>query len=132
MASLPSGVSGAGASILIVEDDDDVRDALRFALTDEGYRVACAGDGIEALDYLRQGPRPEVILLDMMMPRMDGAQFRAAQLEDPALAAIPVVLVTADARAQQRMKGMEARAYLRKPVSLDQLLDIIEKLCPKS
>jgi len=117
------------ASVLVVEDDEDVRDAIRFALMDEGYDVACAADGIEALDYLRRAPRPELILLDMMMPRMDGAEFRAAQVEDPAIATIPVVLVTADARALQRMKSMEARAYLKKPVSLDQLLDVVAQFC---
>jgi CheY-like chemotaxis protein len=124
-------VRGERTSILVVDDDDDVRESIRCVLAEEGYNVACASDGAEALDHLRTGSRPDLILLDMMMPRMDGSQFRAAQLEDPALATIPVVLVTADAHGQERIKTMGAFAYLKKPVRLEQLLEIVERFCPK-
>jgi two-component system response regulator MprA len=130
-ASREWSMSAPRASILVVDDDDDVRDAIRSALADEGYEVACAGDGLEALDYLRREPSPELILLDMMMPRMDGAEFCAIHAEDPALAPIPVVLVTADMHCEQRIQPMETVSYLKKPVSLEELLSVVEKYCAK-
>ena len=75
-------------SILLVEDDADIRDAIAYLLTDEGYEVACASNGREALSYLHDGLTPSLILLDMMMPGMDGISFREAQALEPALASI--------------------------------------------
>ena len=74
------------ATILVVEDDHDIQSALASILREEGLHVATASDGAEALALLRQGLRPAVILLDLMMPVMNGAEFRAAQLQDPELA----------------------------------------------
>ena len=82
-------------SILIVEDDSDLREALSEVLRDEGYSVESAADGREALDRLRRDLRPSLILLDLTMPVMNGWQFRAEQRRDPALSEIPVVVLSA-------------------------------------
>jgi two-component system, chemotaxis family, chemotaxis protein CheY len=115
--------------ILVVDDDADIVDALADALTDEGYAVAIAKDGLEALSYLRVSPAPCLILLDWMMPRCDGPSFRQRQLADQTMASIPVVLVTADPRVQEKSREIGAVAHLRKPIDLDDLLRVIEQHC---
>jgi CheY-like chemotaxis protein len=115
--------------ILVVDDDADIVEALRDALSDEGYAVAIARDGLEALDQLARSARPCVIVLDYMMPRCDGPTFRRKQRADPALAAIPVVLLTADARVQDKAMELAVDAYLRKPIDLDELLRVIATFC---
>jgi two-component system, chemotaxis family, chemotaxis protein CheY len=115
--------------ILVVDDDVDIVDALLDALTDEGYTVAVANDGFEALSYLRSSPAPCLILLDWMMPRCDGPTFREKQRADPALASIPVVLVTADPRVAEKSRELGAVANLRKPIDLDELLRLIAVHC---
>jgi len=108
--------------ILVVDDDADVRGMLADVLAMEGYRTAEADGGRTALTYLRSGHRPAVILLDLMMPDMDGWQFRAAQLGDPRLAGIPVIVLTADSREHQKACELGIARGLRKPIDLDQLL----------
>lgn len=114
-------------TILVVDDDDDVRAALAEVLAEEGYRVTGATNGREALDCMRKGPRPDVILLDMMMPVMDGWQFRAEQQRDPRLAAIPVVVLSAS--PQYATETLDCACSLRKPVELDLLLETVARLC---
>jgi len=116
--------------VLIVDDDFDLRDTLSDVLQDAGFAVASAGDGIEALDYLRTGERPAVILLDWMMPRCNGSQFRSEQLADPAIAAIPVVLLTADTRREEKMAELGVETYLAKPCDRETLLAAIRKYTP--
>jgi len=113
--------------ILLVEDDFDVRDALVEILESEGRQVVGAGNGREALDQMRMGPSPCVILLDLMMPVMDGWQFRTEQLKDPTLAIIPVVLMSADARVDQEAATLGAATYLRKPLEIDNLLEVVAR-----
>ena len=115
--------------VMIVDDDLDIRDTLKDVLGDSGYEVWTAADGLEAMTQLRTRPPPDVILLDWMMPRCDGMQFRAMQLADPALAAIPVVLLTADVHLDSKRARLAARAYLAKPVTLDALLDVLVEIC---
>ena len=115
------------STILIVEDDFDVRDSLADILEDEGFSVATANDGEDALAYLRANPRPSLILLDWMMPRCNGAQFRVEQKSDPALADIPVVLLTADARIEEKQNGIDAADFVAKPVKLERLLAIVRR-----
>ncbi len=110
-------------SILIVEDDDVLRDTLSLMLQEEGYRVAGAANGQEAIDRLRGGEPVDLILLDLMMPVKDGWQFRAEQREDPALACIPVVIISADCNAEQNANDLGAADCLQKPVEFDSLLD---------
>src|SRR5262245_11585058 len=108
-----------GASVLLVEDDEDIRLDLAALLVEEGFSVTCAAHGGEALSLLRTGPKPDVILLDLMMPTMDGWAFRAAQLADAALAPVPVLLLTASGGDPTRALG--AVGCIRKPINLDLL-----------
>jgi CheY-like chemotaxis protein len=118
--------AGDPRTVLIVEDDVDVRDALMETLTDCGYVPVAAANGREALDLLRaRTSQPSLILLDIMMPVMDGRQFRAAQLEDPELAAIPVVVLSAHANAADLARQMGACGYLKKPVELGTLISTL-------
>src|SRR3984885_11310579 len=116
----------SGRTLLVVEDDVDIREALDGLLSMEGFRVSGCANGREALDWLRNSPKPDVILLDLMMPVMDGWQFRVAQKEDPELATIPVLALSADATA--KAAAIDADAYLRKPVDYDTLVDTIDRL----
>lgn len=121
--------SNARGMILVVDDEASVRDALVETLEDEGYEVAAARDGAEALAWLRANPPPCLILLDLWMPRMTGEAFRAAQLADPAIASIPVVVISAVKDGAARARAMQTQAYLQKPVSLDGLLTMVERYC---
>ena len=96
--------------ILLVEDDDDLRDAVAESLEVEGHRVESAMNGADALAKLNAGARPDVILLDLMMPVMDGWQFRAAQLADPKHADIPVIVITAAGAMKEQIEQI-----IRKP-----------------
>jgi CheY-like chemotaxis protein len=110
--------SQPGKDVLLVEDDALVRGAMKMVLEWEGYRVSCAGNGREALDLLHGGERPALILLDLQMPVLDGWEFRREQGRDPALAPIPVVVVSAaDAKGSP-----EAAAHVRKPFQPEELL----------
>ena len=116
--------------ILIVEDDPDIRETLAEILQDEGYSVSGAANGQEALTHLRSGrPMPRLILLDLMMPVMDGWEFRSEQKQDPALAAVPVIVVSGDGNIAQKALSVEAAGYLGKPIDLDALLETIEAHC---
>ncbi|MFP2906654.1 response regulator [Pyxidicoccus sp. 3LFB2] len=109
--------------ILVVEDDRYIRESIQELLVDEGYTVVCAENGAQALaalEAMRQPP--DLILLDLMMPVKDGFEFRAAQRADARFADIPVVVMSADPQLESRRGVLEARAYLRKPVDIDQLL----------
>jgi CheY-like chemotaxis protein len=114
---------------MIVEDDRDTREMLGRFLELEGYDVCTAANGQVALDQLGDGKRPCVIILDLMMPVMNGWQFREAQASDPSLARIPVVVVTA-AGARADIPAIMADAWLSKPVDFDRLLETITPLCP--
>jgi CheY-like chemotaxis protein len=116
--------------ILIVEDDDDIRDALAQILELEGYAVRQAANGREALDISAAQPTPILILLDLMMPVMDGWQFRAEQMKDPTLSKVPLVVISADASVHQKVASFGAASVLPKPISLDRLLRAVETLCP--
>ena len=114
-------------SILVVDDDDDIRETLVGLLEDEGYQVSAYPTGRDALDALQAGMAPRVILLDLMMPVMDGAEFRRAQLADPALAGIPVVLITA--AGLEPIKRSDYSDVLRKPLKIDRVLAVIAEYC---
>jgi CheY-like chemotaxis protein len=116
--------------ILIVEDDLDVSRLLAEILEAEGYRTATAANGCEALNHLRKNSHyPDLILLDMMMPVMDGWKFREEQQKLPALASIPVLTVTADGDARGKAASIQAAGYLSKPLQIDSLLDEVERIC---
>jgi CheY-like chemotaxis protein len=115
--------------ILIVEDDHDVAHLLAEVLEVEGYRTAIAANGCEALDQLQKDSHPDLILLDMMMPVMDGWKFREEQRKLPAFASIPVLTVTADGDARGKAAAIQAAGHVSKPVEIDSLLDEVERVC---
>ena len=116
------------AQVLVVEDDQDVRDTILDLLSDEGVPAAGMADGASALRFLQSAPvKPNLILLDLMMPGVNGAEFRRLQMEDPALANIPVVLLSADVGTESASRSMQAAGYLRKPVKLTQLLEVVQR-----
>ena len=114
-------------TVLIVEDDLDTREMLGRFLELEGYRVETAENGKRALERLGSGVGACVILLDLMMPVMDGWQFRQEQIRDASLADIPVIVVSAAGR--ERLEKIHANAYLSKPVDLDELLGCVTQFC---
>ena len=117
-------------SILIVEDDAAIAESLKELLETEGYRVKWAANGRKALELLRKTPNlPNLIVLDLMMPHMDGYQFRAEQEMDPKLSLIPVVLMTADGHIEAKTFKIGAKAYLNKPLDIDQVLAAVRKNC---
>jgi CheY-like chemotaxis protein len=121
-------VNAAGRRVLIVEDDCDTREMLERYLELEGFDVQTASNGAAALTLLRQDDPPSVILLDLMMPVMNGWQFRDAQQQDARLSAIPVVVVTA-AGPRAGIPAIDADGWLAKPVDLDQLLTTVSSFC---
>ncbi len=115
--------------ILIVEDDSALREALAQVLMDEGYDLLSARDGLEAVNYLKKGNRPDVILLDLSMPVVNGWEFRMFQKRDPDLAQIPVILITAGGYTREEVAWLEPSALLPKPLDLPLLLSIIRRFC---
>jgi len=113
--------------VLIVEDDHDLREMMAQLLTLEGFRAATVANGREALEYLHTMARPEVILLDLMMPVMDGWEFRSRLKADPDLAGVPVIVLSA--LDQTRAAMVDAEAYLKKPLDFDRLLELVRALC---
>jgi CheY-like chemotaxis protein len=118
-----------GRAVLIVEDDPDVREAIATFLEAEGYAVAEAQHGEEALRQLRAMGHFCLILLDLFMPTMDGWKFRSEQLRDPALAAIPVVVISADPDVVPTAASLGAVASMRKPLDLGVLLETVARHC---
>jgi CheY-like chemotaxis protein len=114
--------------VLVVDDDQAIRESLCELLEDEGHRAIGAANGREALDILRRDDRPCVILLDIMMPVMDGPTFRAEQLKDPSLSTIPVAVITA--AGASAAASLNPGALLLKPLSMDSVLQIVDRFCP--
>jgi CheY-like chemotaxis protein len=112
-------------SIVVVEDDTDLREAIGELLGEEGYAARLFENGRTALDFLRGGGRPELILLDLMMPEMNGWQFREEQLKDAALRDIPVVVMTGSRGFDGH--GIAAQEILYKPIGLGDLMDAVER-----
>ena len=118
--------SNGKKTILVIDDDQDIRDTLSELLRDEGYEVLRAAHGAEALGALRAGSRAHLILLDLMMPVMDGWKFREEQRKDPSLATIPVVVISATGK-DDKVSTLGAAQFLKKPIHLEQLLDAVER-----
>ena len=116
------------STVFIIEDDVDTREMLAKFLELEGYNVELASNGRQALDRLSGGADACVILLDLMMPVMDGWEFRRHQAQDQRLKAIPTIVVSAAGR--DRMAQIPADAYLSKPVDMDELLSRVSQFCP--
>lgn len=117
----------ASYTILVVEDDANLRDSTRSLLEDEGYQVVTAIHGRDGLDVLAGGVRPDVILLDLRMRVLDGWQMLAAMQDDAELRALPVLVLSADPESRPRVGNV--RGWLRKPIHLDKLFEAIARCC---
>lgn len=113
--------------VLIVEDDADLREMMAQLLSLEGYRAETVSNGKEALEYLSHSDRPDVILLDLMMPIMDGWSFRREQLHDPRLSEVPVVVLSAVDPSRSAELG--GASFLKKPLDFDRLLELVRRFC---
>lgn len=120
---------GSNRAVLIVDDDEDIRQILADILRSEGYDSAMAADGREALQYLERHPPPCTILLDLMMPVMDGWEFARAARANPKFAEIPIIIMSAHVSARQASTTLSAYAFLEKPLDMDRLLGLVEKAC---
>jgi CheY-like chemotaxis protein len=117
-------------NVLVVDDDHAIREMLREALEDAGYRVMSAENGAQALTQLRQAPTlPRVILLDLMMPVMTGWEFHVEQQADARLAAIPVIVLSARPSMQHEAFTMTVDEFMQKPVDIARLLTILDRYC---
>ena len=117
------------APILVVEDDADIRSGVAEVLREEGYDVATAAHGAEALEWLRTGNSASLILLDLMMPVMDGWEFRGEQLRDPRAARIPVVVLSGAGDVGQHASSLGVDGFLVKPLNLGDLFGAAERYC---
>ena len=115
-------------SVLVVDDDTETRELLRVALAGDGYDVAAVANGRDALDHLRSHADTCIVLLDLMLPVMGGAQFRRAQLHDRSLAWIPVVVVSGSIDGAARARELGARSFVAKPVDLDRLRAALRRI----
>lgn len=110
--------------VMVVEDDFTIRETLRDALELDGYHVQTAVNGQDALDRIDRGPKPDLILLDLMMPVMDGRSFLDHVEKEPELSRIPVVVISATA---DEVSSRGAAAFLKKPPDLDRILELVAK-----
>jgi two-component system chemotaxis response regulator CheY len=118
-------------TVLVVEDDPEIRESVVDLLQDQGYRVLAAPNGREALRKLGECEKPPcLILLDLMMPVMDGVDFRNAQLQMPEIAGIPVVVVSAYRDVRESARSLQVLDYLEKPFDLDALMGVARRYCP--
>ena len=115
--------------VLVVDDDRDIRDSLIEMLEDQGYLALGAANGVEALEVMRRSAEPPcLILLDLMMPMMDGWEFRQAQLANPAWTEIPVIVISAYADVDAHARALAAE-HLRKPLAAQLLLEAVRRHC---
>jgi DNA-binding response OmpR family regulator len=111
--------------ILLIEDDSEIRLVVADLLEEAGFDVSIARNGDEALRQLREGQAPSVILLDLMMPVMDGWTFRAEQMKDARIAGIPVVLISGAGDAAETARGLAAADLLIKPFKAESLIAVV-------
>ncbi len=115
--------------ILVVDDDPDIREALQAALEMEGYDVGVAANGREAWESLRSTPPPGLILLDLMMPVMNGVEFLENLRADDRLRRLPVILLSAFPSTAATVVS-KSQGYLQKPVELAKLIELVGRYCP--
>jgi DNA-binding response OmpR family regulator len=121
-----------GRIVLVIEDDSDIRDTIGELLEEQNYRPLLAPNGAAGLLELRAiDPKPCLILLDVMMPIMDGKTFRVQQQIDPSLNQIPVVVLSAHADAKAAAAEMKADGFLKKPIDLGTLLATVDRFCAR-
>jgi CheY-like chemotaxis protein len=116
--------------VLVVDDDPDIRETVIEVLEEHGHAAVGAANGNEALVHLRaSSDQPCLILLDLMMPVMDGRAFREEQMKDPALSPIPVVVISAFRDVLETASQMNVAAHMKKPISLADLVSLVERYC---
>jgi len=118
--------------VLIIEDDAELREVLVIACELQGRRAVGASGADEALARLRAGLRPGLIVFDLLMPDKSGWEFRAEQLADPALAAIPAVAISAAVQGDSMRSTLQVEALLPKPIDMDVLLSLVSRYCPRA
>lgn len=124
----------SAGNVLIVEDDPEVREMVGQLLSTAGFYAVGAQDGLEALHLLRtvrhrEPQAPCLVLLDLMMPRLGGNEFRRAQLGDPTVANVPIAVMSGASDLEQRAEAMGAVATLTKPLNVDALIDVVRRYC---
>jgi CheY-like chemotaxis protein len=117
-----------GKRVLVVEDDPLTREALGNILRSQGYAASGAAEGGEALDLLRSGPPHDLVLLDLLMPGMDGWHFRREQRRDPDLASVPVIVCSGTGDADLHAAALGAAGFLDKPIDPDRLLELVSRV----
>jgi CheY-like chemotaxis protein len=123
------GTHAAGPRVLVVEDDEQVRSLLCRILESYGYRTAESGNGISAFAQLRLSP-PHVVVLDLMMPAVNGFQVAQRMREHPIWRTIPIIVMTASIHLEDQIRAMDPRIVLRKPFSMEELLDAVAAVLP--
>ncbi len=116
--------------VFVVDDDPDIREAMIEILEERGHQATGAANGNDALVQLRASSEPPcLILLDLMMPVMDGREFREQQMRDPVLSPIPVIVISAFRDLEETAQQMKVAAHVKKPVSLHDLVQLVERYC---
>lgn len=123
-----AGESPSKPLVMVVDDEEDIRVDIGALLQSQGYGVATASNALEALDLLKKGVRPKLILLDFIMPGMDGETFCSTCHADPALASIPILVISGDAAAAYKAARSGAAGFLQKPFQPERLLKSVEKV----
>lgn len=124
-------MSTTPAFILVVEDDDAIRESIVELMAEEGYRVVAVRNGALGIDYLKAATSlPDLILLDLMMPVMDGFQFCAVKNKTPVWAAIPTIVMSADGHVSQKQSHTGAIDYIKKPLDIDDLIARVDHVLP--
>jgi CheY-like chemotaxis protein len=119
----------ANKNVLVIDDDFDIRDLVICLLQTNGYKATGVSNGQEAITHLQSGHPADLIILDLMMPIMDGWEFRAVQQNDPRLGSIPVVLISATDEVQEQVGLLKAADYIRKPIDFGVLLETVGRHC---
>lgn len=122
-------MSNTAKTILVVEDDADIRDLMKIFLEGDGYRVEIAADGVDAFEKLEAGACPDLILLDLMMPRMDGEQF-LKEIRTGPFSGIPVVIISGHCAVRKTARELNAAGFLMKPVEFNELLKTVRRFVP--
>jgi CheY-like chemotaxis protein len=116
--------------ILVIEDHEDVREGIAIALALHGYAVETAANGLQALLKLHAGLHPSLIIMDLIMPIMNGFEFREHQLADPHLRGIPLIAYSGITDPRETAQHLGATAYLHKPVDMEQFAAVVRQCCP--
>jgi CheY-like chemotaxis protein len=121
-----------GEWVQVIDDDESIQEIIELVLRQRGFETQAASDGQTALEQLRAGPSPGLILLDMRMPRLNGLDLIHVLKVNPALASIPVLIVSGDPAAAEAAMALGAKGFLRKPFELDDLITSVQRVLPRN